>query len=97
MPNPADVLANRRATATEEVSGELRVGRVAFPVPAAVDDPAFVVLDDFGTDLLWGPCPWSPRMVDEATVLLPAEGDKALVATFPDGSAWLLNWWPYEE
>lgn len=50
---------------------------------------------DPSEQLEWGPCPWSPRVIEDGTVVMPTAGDSALVLMTERGEAWIVEWWPY--
>lgn len=65
--------------------------------PSNASDPVFVTIKsmDKSETLLWGPCPWAPRILDATTYGLPSKGDMALVVFTEEEEPWVVEWWPY--
>jgi hypothetical protein len=77
---------------------------------AALTDLVPVLLDAFDPQLQFGPCAWMPRLttvtvnvaegaetahnVEVAQPLLPARGDRCLVALDDNETPWIVVWWP---
>lgn len=45
---------------------------------------------------LYGPCPWSPRIVSDSEFGWPSKGDVALVVFTEEDEPWIVEWWPYD-
>lgn len=61
---------------------------------ASHQDEARVLITSFDSAATFGPCPW-PSRHDGAGLVLPARGDRALVAFSDDNQPWVVAWWPY--
>jgi hypothetical protein len=85
-------------------SGRSRIfeGVIAEDAPN-VDTMIEVAVTAFDRDLVWGPCAWMPRIAPtsptEQTILLPAKGDRCVVALAEtedpgEPEVWILGYWP---
>jgi hypothetical protein len=97
-----------RATADGGLTG-LYAGTIADTATGLTDRVA-VLLDAFDPQLRFGPCRWMPRLqtvtinvaetgesthdVDVAQAVLPARGDRCLVAFDDSETPWIVCWGP---
>ena len=67
--------------------------------PTDESDPVMVSIparDPERRNWLYGPCPWSPRIVSGSQFGWPSQGDVALVVFTEEDEPWVVEWWPYE-
>lgn len=71
--------------------------------PAGTTEPVFVTMPHFDGSPefpngkhLHGPCPWTPRIVDDSHYGIPSAGDLALVTFTENREPVISTWWPLD-
>lgn len=62
--------------------------------PTNATQPVRVRIPSFSETQLFGPCPWSPVILDATELAFPSEDDRALVLISEEKNPWIVQWWP---
>lgn len=64
--------------------------------PATTTEGLYVTIASFDRTKLWGPAPWSAKVLGPDTYATPSAGDYALVVVSEENEVWVVEWWPQE-
>src|SRR4051812_15548989 len=98
MTQPTDILAVMGAPKLRpqpaEDMGSFAHEAVVYDTPTHSTQPIRVIIPSFDPKQLWGPCPWSPIILDSTELAFPSEDDRALVVISSEENPWIVTWWP---